>query len=674
MRILSALLLLPLLSSGQIFYAGTQPGKAGAKALKHEYILQNNVLQINYSVRGGRLARADFENRQTRRHFNFDGLHFFHLVLNNGSIVYAKDFKIKAAPYIQDIPANPHAVRLSERDAGKKLSIVLYNDEHRIALQWQAVLRDNSNYIQNIFTFKNGNKSINKLYLINMPSSPTLDRSGIVDGLPLLDNGNFFSIENPMSKTDTAASTVSEYLYRAAALQKNDSSFYVSHVFGVTPEGQLRRGFLYYVERERAQPYSPFLHYNSWYDLSWGDTLRLREADCLDRIQTWSDSLTVKRGIQLNGYLWDDGWDDYNTLWKFNKHLPNGFKKMYALSGKYGASMGAWISPWGGYMEPKQKRLAFGRQHVPPYETNANGFSLAGKNYFSYFERLVENFITQQHVAIFKFDGIGAGAFAAGAGTEYQGDIQALLRLLTVVRKVKPDIYVSLTAGTWASPYFLMYGNNIWHGGGDYDFVGDGNKRQRWLNYRDYATYQNVVSRSKLYPLNAIMIHGIIDAQNGWVGTADTTDQDMSDDIWSFFGNGTSLQEMYINPHYLNSYQWNVLAKAIKWSRAHKDVLPDVHWVGGNPKNEEVYGFASWNPKHGTLMLRNPSDKIQQYTFRLQNVLELPQKYNGNYKLHNVVKDENVGIFNSQKDITITLQPFEVKVMNVNKSIKTTSD
>lgn len=283
----------------------------------------------------------------------------------------------------------------------------------------------------------------------------------------------------------------------------------------------------------------------------------------------------------------------------------------------------------GGYMEPKQKRLTFGRQHVPPYETNTNGFSLAGKNYFNYFEHLVENFITQQHVAIFKFDGVGAGASATGAGLEYQSDIQALLLLLTVVRKGKPDICVSLTAGIWAFPYFLMYGNNIWHGGGDYVFVGVGNKRQRWLNYRDYATYQNVVSRSKVYPLNTLMIHGTIDAPNGWVAVIDTTNQDMSDDIWAFFGNGTSLQEMCVNPHYLNSYQWNVLARAIKWSRAHKDVFSDVYWVGGSPKDKDVYGFASWNPKHGILMLRNPSDKVQQYTFLLQDVLELPNAFNG---------------------------------------------
>ena len=42
-----------------------------------------------------------------------------------------------------------------------------------------------------------------------------------------------------------------------------------SFVIGVAPKDQLRRAFLYYLERERAHPYRPYLHYNSWYDTAW---------------------------------------------------------------------------------------------------------------------------------------------------------------------------------------------------------------------------------------------------------------------------------------------------------------------------------------------------------------------------------------------------------------------
>ena len=48
---------------------------------------------------------------------------------------------------------------------------------------------------------------------------------------------------------------------------RKEQSYAFSTVTGVYPEGQLRRGFLFYMERERARRSAPFLHYNCWYDL-----------------------------------------------------------------------------------------------------------------------------------------------------------------------------------------------------------------------------------------------------------------------------------------------------------------------------------------------------------------------------------------------------------------------
>jgi hypothetical protein len=33
----------------------------------------------------------------------------------------------------------------------------------------------------------------------------------------------------------------------------------------------MRRAFLTYLERERAHPYRTFLHYNSWFDIGFGN-------------------------------------------------------------------------------------------------------------------------------------------------------------------------------------------------------------------------------------------------------------------------------------------------------------------------------------------------------------------------------------------------------------------
>src|SRR2546423_93031 len=81
-----------------------------------------------------------------------------------------------------------------------------------------------------------------------------------------------------------------------------------SIVFGASPKGQMRRAFLNYLERERAHPYRPFLHYNSWYDIGYGNTFN--ETECLDSINAFGNELVRKRGVKMDSFLFDDGWDD----------------------------------------------------------------------------------------------------------------------------------------------------------------------------------------------------------------------------------------------------------------------------------------------------------------------------------------------------------------------------
>ena len=61
--------------------------------------------------------------------------------------------------------------------------------------------------------------------------------------------------------------------------------------------------------------------------------------------------------------------------------------------------------------------------------------------------------------------------------------------------------------------------------------------------------------------------------------------------------------------------------------KAQEDVLPDVHWVGGNPwdgSKANVYGWAAWNGKKATLALRNPSAGAQKFTTTLREALDIP--------------------------------------------------
>lgn len=645
-----------------IFNSDVKPGKAIAFSNNGALILKNNYISAKWRSDKEMITINEFVVRHNER-ISLKGSPLFELELKDGVAINSADFKLSTSPKIVHIKGNPGALRLSEKEDGVEISAGFLNIKYGISVKWEAILKDNSNYIRQVFDFHGLTDSlkIGRLKLIKFPAETGIEPSGVVDGSPMVSGNFFFAFESPISKSEIKDGWINSYIER----EKPAPDLTASTVWGAAPKGQLRRGFLSYLEKERAVPYRQMLHYNSWYDLSWADR-KLTEAGCLDRIQTFSDSLTIKRHVNLNAFLFDDGWDDNQTLWQISKKdFPAGFENMKALAARHNASLGVWMSPWGGYDQAKEQRLEYGRKQNPPFETNSHGFSLSGPVYSSRFKEVAANFVTKYGISMFKFDGVGVGDHSAGSTLEYQTDMESLLNMVSNLRTVKPDLYFSLTVGTWPSPFWLKYGDVIWRNGWDTGTEGQGDARQQWINYRDAEVYKNIIQRAPLYPISSLMYHGICIADNGPPAKFDMNDKDISDEIWSFFGSGTSLQELYINPHKLNATNWDCLASAITWSRENADIMPDTHWVGGDPSKGNIYGFAAWSPKKAILTLRNPSDKIQIFRIDARKVFELPLNIKYRYLFYNAkaeVKEAKMPLF--KEDACIELKPFEVMVLN----------
>jgi hypothetical protein len=62
-------------------------------------------------------------------------------------------------------------------------------------------------------------------------------------------------------------------------------------------------------------------------------------------------------------------------------------------------------------------------------------------------------------------------------------------------------------------------------------------------------------------------------------------------------------------------------------------VLVDTHWIGGDPGRDQVYGWASWTPRKGILVLRNPDDVPATITLRIEDALDLPDGAPSKYAL-----------------------------------------
>ncbi|OQB85334.1 MAG: hypothetical protein BWX88_01982 [Planctomycetes bacterium ADurb.Bin126] len=451
-------------------------------------------------------------------------------------------------------------------------------------------------------------------------------------------------------------------LPRSATLGK-DQTLTVSLVIGAAAPAQMRRSFLYYLERERAHPYRPFLHYNSWYDTAW-KPFALNEANCLEAIRECGQKLVRRHGVVLDALVFDDGWDDPKTLWQFHKGFPKGFAPLAELCKAYDTRLGVWLSPFGGYGEPKKQRQAFGREQG--YETNAAGFSMAGPKYYQAFKRSCVEMIRRYGVNHFKFDGIASGMSASGPGSGFLLDTEAMRRLMLELRGEDPTLYVNLTTGSWPSPWWLRYADSIWRQGGDMGRSGKGSRQQQWLTYRDQEVYRNIVRRSPLYPLNALMTQGVAYSRQGMAGDPTFTSAGFRDDVRAFFGAGTSLQELYIQPGRLTDADWAVLAEAARWARTNADVLVDTHWVAGDPGKLEPYGYASWSPRKGILMIRNPDDCPREFTLDLEAALELPAGATRRFDLKSPWvedKDKPTTPAEAGTPLRIMLHPFEVRVL-----------
>jgi hypothetical protein len=581
------------------------------------YTLENRAIGAKWSVTDGTLAGFAITDRLHGIEVQLPGP--FRILLNDGKVLSASGLKIAGEPKTEHINPAANASRAAASIPGETVEIGFDSSDRAVHVDWSIVLLDGSNYIRQVLTITAPAKTdlpISRVELIDVKLAGA-HVVGSVAGSPIVAGNLFLGFEHPLSKSKVTDNRATAWIDRDLPLKAGQAVTY-SSVIGVARAGQMRRDFLAYLERERAHPYRTFLHYNSWYDLGYFTPYTANDA--VDRINAFGRELKEKRGVTLDSFLFDDGWDKHDSLWKFNSGFPDGFTPVKAAAEKYGADPGIWMSPWGGYSKPKEERIAFGRS--AGYEIVSDGYALSGPKYYAAFRDVALEMIRKYGVNQFKFDGTG-NADSVFPGSRFDSDFSAMIHLIGELRAAKPDLFVNLTTGTWPSPFWVMHADSIWRGGDDDNATGVGTYRERWITYRDAQTYQNVVQQGPLYPLNSLMLHGMIYAREHRDLNKDPGN-DFRNEIRSYFGTGTQLQEMYITPALLTQQNWDDLAEAAKWSRANADVLKDTHWVGGDPDWLEVYGWAAWTPKKAVLVLRNPSDHEQSIRLRLQDALELP--------------------------------------------------
>lgn len=630
-----------------IFPQKKQPGVAKITQKSNSYQLANKVLKASFINTGGKL----YFNGCSELGLQPD-TELFKVLLGDGSTVAASGMKLEDVKIVT-LGEDPSAATASLRYAGKALEArFTYGD---LSITWRAVLRDGSHYLRTEMDIKaardlsmKGIVAMN--YLVAKNSAYTAPEVvGNTRGAILASNHIFAGLETPMglnSCKDEGNATHIEGLWRRNTTLKAGKTWNISSVVGLVAPNQLRRSFLAYSERERAVAWRPYPVYISWYELnidrnnapapSYKGNMTVEQ--CADVVSHWKTHFYDKYQMAPKAFVWDDGWDQYGT-WTFNPNFPNGFDEPANEAKKMGTGIGAWLGPVGGYGQSGEYRRAYWR--------SKGGMQLSNEDYYNFFIRCCTNMIDRYDFRFFKFDGISAQASAIGPdeGTRGEENAEAIISIERAERQKRPDIFLNTTVGTWASPFWFHFTDAVWRQEGDYGEAGDqGTDRERWITYRDRLVYQNFIQRSPVCPINTLMTHGFILSR--WGAVSKNMDYDgIVREMRCAFACGSGMVELYNDYKLMDEIKdnqgnagalWKDLAECIKWQQEQADVLPDAHWVGGNPwdgKKANVYGWAAWNGKKSVLTLRNPSASAQSFTTTLREALEIPSYVRGKITL-----------------------------------------
>ena len=630
-----------------IFPQKKQPGVAKITQKSNSYQLANKVLKASFINTGGKL----YFNGCSELGLQPD-TKLFKVLLGDGKTITASEMKLEDVKMVT-LAENPSAATASLRYAGKALEARFTYEE--LSIVWRAVLRNGSHYLRTEMDIQaakdlpmKGIVAMN--YLVAKNSAYTAPEVvGNTRGAILASNHIFAGLETPMglnSSKDEGNATHIEGLWRRNTTLKAGKTWNISSVVGLVAPKQLRRSFLAYSERERAVAWRPYPVYISWYELnidrnnaqapSYKGNMTVEQ--CADVVSHWKTHFYDKYHMAPKAFVWDDGWDQYGT-WTFNPNFPNGFDEPANEAKKMGTGIGAWLGPVGGYGQSGEYRRAYWR--------SKGGMQLSNEDYYNFFIRCCTNMIDRYDFRFFKFDGISAQASAIGPdeGTRGEENAEAIISIERAVRQKRPDIFLNTTVGTWASPFWFHFTDAVWRQEGDYGEAGDqGTDRERWITYRDRLVYQNFIQRSPVCPINTLMTHGFILSR--WGAVSKNMDYDgIVREMRCAFACGSGMVELYNDYKLMDEIKdnqgnagalWKDLAECIKWQQEQADVLPDAHWVGGNPwdgKKANVYGWAAWNGKKSVLTLRNPSASAQTFTTTLREALDIPAYVRGKITL-----------------------------------------
>ncbi len=431
-------------------------------------------------------------------------------------------------------------------------------------------------------------------------------------GQPVFVDGRaFFGLEYPAGRTRAKGKTFALYHLPGTRLGTTFLEF-KTEVVGVAGARPLADAFEDYLRRIRIPPRN-FVLYNSWYDIRRGQMSTTAFEACFRGFQK---HLIEPFGVKLDSFVIDDGWQDKDSIWETDSKLfPNDFGELAAFLRANGSHFGLWMP-----LTPIRHNLnlEWGRKNGFEVVDTGASYCISGPRFNRAERKVIARHETEFGLNYYKHDFNQFRCAARGHGHlpeadfGFEANVDAYLRMLEYERELNPGIFINITSSMWLSPWWLMYADTVWRGGGDTGrerVVPYVELRDDTMTYVDGVLWDRFVHEKLRFPPSALMTHGIVYGRLNRLGGGREPLHRWAEHVIQYLAPGLMMKELYLTPSLLTDRQWTILGQALEWAAAEAPLMARSRMTHGNPHKGELYGFVHADPEKGRLLwfLRNPS-------------------------------------------------------------------
>ena len=440
----------------------------------------------------------------------------------------------------------------------------------------------------------------------------------------------------------------------------------------------VRKAFFEYLDFISV-PRALRFQYNCWYD----SMRNIDENGIKSLFTNVYEELKSHNAPALDSFVLDDGWQNFKTkFWGANKKaFPNELKDISALVGTFGSGFGLWISPRGGYKNPKKAAKAIQKGGFGYINSESQDICVGSKKYIDNLADFLLEKTKELSINSLKLDGFSLAPcknekhdHAVGGDNDmfYITELwENWIGLFEKLRSANSELFINMTCYVNPSPWWLQWVNSIWlQNSSDIGFsenIEEQSQLDSEITYRDGRYYDCVINRAASLPLNAIYSHAPI---YGKTAKVKYSDKEFEKYILWCAARGQALNELYISPDMMNEEKWSALSSAMHFQKDNYHILKNASFIGGNPEENNIYGYVSFTEEgEGIVALRNPTDEKTPLTLTFNKLMGVSENFQ-NTKCETVYLTtalDTGGYFSYNEKLDITLQPFDIIILKFTK-------